>query len=203
MESNLVTIDIIQNVLQSPVAVGRYRGEEVCKIIDDKANNISSLSILLIDIRKANPLQYNFCQYAFGPLINKLQHNKNVPTIFRMHEHHKACFFRGVLKHIDKNLSRNDSEKVFIESGMFTMLVIDSQTEVKFISSLSHIEEEILYLINHSKVISERDIIETKKEMQPAHIIDALRSLDKKGFILHLKNDTDQYHSIYQYLNIK
>jgi hypothetical protein len=202
MEQKLIAIDIIQNVLQSSVAVGRYRGEEVWKILDDQVKKITPTSLLVVDIRKANPLQYNFCQYAFGPLLKMLQENKNenIPILFQMHEHHKSCFFRGVLKHIDKSLPRSESEKAFVDAGMFTMIMLDGKNEIQYISNLSSLENEILSFVNELKSISEREIIEAKKERQPALIIDSLRSLNKKGFIVHLKNESDQYHSIYHYL---
>ena len=110
MEQKKISLDIIKDVLQSPVAFGRYRGEEVCKFIEDQLKKITTTTLLVVDIRKANPLQYNFCQYAFGPLLKMLQENKNenVPTLFQMHEHHKLCFFRGVLKYIEKSLPRSE-----------------------------------------------------------------------------------------------
>lgn len=202
MEQKIISIDIIQSVLQSPVAVGRYRGEEVCKILDEQVKEITPNSLLVVDIRKANPLQYNFCQYAFGPLLKMLQGNQseNIPTLFRMHEHHKPCFFRGVLKYVDKSLPRSESAKAFVEAGMFTMILLDGKNEIQYIANLSSLENEILSFVNELKSISEREIIEAKKELQPAHIIDSLRSLYKKGFIVHLKNGEDQYHAIYQYL---
>ena len=54
MEQKIISIDIIQSVLQSPVAVGRYRGEEVCKILDEQVKEITPNSLLVVDIRKAN-----------------------------------------------------------------------------------------------------------------------------------------------------
>jgi hypothetical protein len=197
----IIEIDIVQQILQSAVAVGRYRGEEVYHAIEKKIKEIDSLSLLRIDITKANPLQYNFCQHAFGPLIKVLQDSKTARAIFKMHDHHKACFFRGVLKHIDKALPRNQSEKGFVESGMFTMIMLDNQKEIQYISNLSPTDNEILALINDLKSVSERTIIEQKKETQPADIIDSLRSLDKKGFIIHGNGD-DQYKSVYEYFKL-
>jgi len=203
METKTIFIDVIQNVLQSPVAVGRYRGEEVCRILEDEVKNIKQASLLVVDMRKANPLQYNFCQYAFGPLLQKLQHDKSIPIIFQMHGHHKPCFFRGVIKYIDISLPRNESEKAFIESGLFTMILLEGENEIQYISRLSSLESEILSFVNETISISQREIIETKKEFQPEDIIDSLRSLDNKGFLLHLSDGNEEYHSVYQYLKDK
>ena len=202
MEQKKITLDIIKDVLKSLATVGRYRGEEVYKILDEEIKKITPTTVLVVDIRKANPLQYVFCQYAFGPILKILQEykNENKLILFHMKEHHKACFFRGVIKYIDKNLPRNKSMDAFIESGMFTMIMFDGEDEIHYIANLSSLENEILDYINELESISEIEIIEAKKELyQPSDIIDSLRSLDKKGFIVHLKNGNDQYHSIYQY----
>lgn len=200
MEKKIITIDIIQNVLQASAAVGPYRGKEVSDFLEHEVEKITSKSVLVIDIRKALPLQYVFCQYAFGPLLKSLQEGKSLPTVFKMHEHHKQCFFRGIIKYINKNLPRNESEKAFIESGLFTMILLDNSEDIQYISNLEPLENEILNFVNEAQSISQRDIIEAKTAKEPADIIDTLRSLDRKGFVLHTKNGIEEYSSIYHYI---
>lgn len=198
MEKKIITIDIIQNILQAPAAVGSYRGKEVHNFIENEINKLTSNSILVLDFKKALPLQYVFCQYAFGPLLKSLQQDTILPVVFRMHEHHKQCFFRGVIKHIDKDLSRDESEKAFVKSGMFTMILLDDNVDINFISNLTPIEEKVLNFINSTESISQRNIIEAKENCQPSDIIDSLRSLVRKGFILHLTDGREVYYSICQ-----
>lgn len=201
MDQEKISIDIIKNVLQSPAAVGRYRGHEVSEFLNLQIKTILPKSILIIDIREANPLQYNFCQFAFGPLLKMIQKNKseNIPTIFQMQEHHRPFFFRGVIKYIDKSISRSASEQAFIQSGMFTMLMLEGKNTIEYIANLNFIELEILNFVNESSIISEREIIKAKKKIQAANIIDALRTLNKMGFIIHHNNSNDTYNSITQH----
>jgi hypothetical protein len=197
------SINLIQDIIKSPSAVGRYRGEEVFQVLERTINELDNYTLLIIDIREANPLQYVFCQYAFGPLLKILQENGSEKRrfIFQMHEHHKTCFFRGVLKNIDKTILRNESFPAFIESDLFTLLKIGNQTQIEFVSRLSELDRVLLNLINETGTISVRKIIESIKNYEPDSIVDSLRSLNFKGFIIHIKNELDQYYSLYQYLN--
>ena len=148
-------------------------------------------------------MQYVFCQYAFGPLLKTLQEkgSENKRIMFQMHEHHKICFFRGVLKNIDRTIPRNESFTTFIESDLFALLKIGNQTAIEYISKLTEIEKVLLNLINETGTISGRSIIESIKDFDPDSIVDSLRSLNFKGFIVHIKNEIDQYYSLNQYLN--
>lgn len=197
-----VSLDIVKDVIYSQVVVGRYRGVEVKEILDSRMQELKPNSLFVIDLRKANPLDYIFCQYAFGPILNLLQENNSNSklTLFQMHEHHKSCFFRGVLKHINKDLPRTKSMEAFIEANMFTMIKEGKSDEIQYVSNLTSVEQEILNLINVDKSISGRDISQKKNKIPFESIGSALQSLNEKGFIVHIKNDDDHYHSIYNYL---
>lgn len=196
------SINLVQDIIKSPSAIGRYRGEEVFQVLESTINELDNFTLLIIDIREANPLQYVFCQYAFGPLLKILQDNGSEKKrfIFQMYDHHKTCFFRGVLKTIDKTIPRNESFPAFIESDLFTLLKIGNQTQIEFVSKLNEIDKVLLTLINQAGTISGRKIIESIKDYDPDSIVDSLRSLNYKGFITHIKNEIDQYYSLYQYL---
>ncbi len=90
--------------------------------------------------------------------------------------------------------------EAFIEADMFTMIKEGESDEIKYVSKLSTVELEILNLINEDKSISGRSISEKKKEIPFESVGSALRSLNEKGFIVHIKNNDDYYHSIYNYL---
>ena len=196
------TLDIVEDVIQEPILTGRYRGIEVKEILEKYVDEMESNSLLVIDLRKALPLDYPFCQFAFGPLLKMLQDNKSDCKFFLYHmqESHKSCFFRGVMKHIKKDLPRSKSMEAFVEADMFTMIKVGESNEIKYVSNLNTIEQEILELIDEEKSISGRKISEKKKDIPFESIGSALRSLNRKGFIVHIKNNDDNYHSIYNYL---
>lgn len=194
------TIDIIKDVLNTTCVVGRYKGEEVGNFLRFHVDELNPSSVLQIDISNAKDLDYVFCQHAFGSLIKLIQES-NKPTLFTMQHFHKRCFYRGVLKIIDQDLPRNssveESEKVFVGAGMFIMMKMGEKNEIDFIGSLNTIDDSILTFINNSKEISEREIIDSKKEFEPTEITDSLRSLSRKGFILTPANGSHNYCSIY------
>lgn len=197
-----VTLDVVKEVIQSPVVVGKYRGLEVKEVLDNYTHELNSNSLLLIDLRKANPLDYIFCQYAFGPMLKMLQ-QKNSDfklLLFQMHEHHKSCFFRGILKYINKDLPRSKSIEAFIDANLFTMIKVEELDEIQYISKLNAVELEILNYINEAKSISGRYIMEQKTTIPFESISSALHTLNEKGYIVHIKNEDDNYHSIYNYL---
>lgn len=206
MVEKLITVNIINDVVRATYTGGRYKGEEVNNFLDKKVDELTSSSLLKIDFEKANPLDYVFCQYAFGPVIKKIQ-GSNKSVLFNMQQVHKRCFFRGILKYVDKSLPRNtspeESERIFQDAGLFTMLMIDKKEVVEYKGNLTLIENSILTLINNSLVVSERDIINSIKDAAPTDIIHSLESLIQKGFILNSKNEANNYLSIYKLLNGK
>jgi len=206
MKENIILIDIVSDIIKAPYTGGRYKGEEVSKLLNDRITELTPSSLLLIDFQKANPLDYVFCQYAFGPILKVIQEN-NKPTIFKMQPLHKRCFYRGILKHIDKTLPRNtsmeESEKIFLDAGLFTMIATDGNEIIEFIGNLNSTDNLILKFINESHSVSERDIINAKKNFQPNKIIESLNSLNKKGFILNPQNGNDNYCSVYEILKSK
>lgn len=206
MMGNVITIDIVNDIIKAFYVGGRYKGEEVNKILCNIISNLAPYSILVIDLQNANPLDYVFCQYAFGPVINEVQNN-NKPTLFKMQPIHKRCFYRGILKHIDKSLPRNssieESEKVFKDSGYFTMITSDKQDKIEFIGNLNTTDTSILKFINELTSVSGREIINSKNEYHSDVIVESLKSLNRKGFILTTNNDEDRYYSIYEILKLK
>lgn len=203
MKEKIISVDIISDIIKTSYTGGRYKGEEVNKLLTNKIDELTASSLLIIDFQKANPLDYVFCQYAFGPILKIIQDN-NKPTVFRMQPMHKRCFYRGILKHIDKTLPRKatveESEKIFFDTGIFTMISIVDKENVDFIGKLALNDSSILNYINESNSVSEREIIDAKKEFQPTEIIESLRSLNKKGFILNPKDGSDKYCSVYKLL---
>ena len=101
MEFRKEYINIVE-FLNSYAVVGMYRGEETWNEIERVMNEVPDYVLVLIDLRQANPLQYVFCQYAFGPLFQAFKNNewRHKYTIFQMYDFHQPGFFRGVLKYL-------------------------------------------------------------------------------------------------------
>jgi len=202
MGEKAILIDIVQDIIKTPYTGGRYKGEEVETVLKSRLSRLKASSLLILDFQKANPLDYVFCQYAFGPIIKEIQENSK-PTIFKMQPLHKRCFYRGILKHIDKSLPRNstaeESRNIFLSAGLYTIIEADGPEDIEFIGSLTDDESTILSFINERKSVSEREIIRAQEMLQPRKIVDSLKSLNKKGFILSPADAQDNYSSIYEH----
>ena len=204
-QTNISFIDIVSDIIKVPYTGGRYKGEEVNKILIDKISGLSSDSLLVLDFQKANPLDYVFCQYAFGSILEMIQ-EKSKPMMFSMQPIHKRCFYRGVLKYINSDLPRKtqleEMEDMFLESGLYTMIKAHENKNIEFIGKLSPEEESILKFINNANSVSERGVIDALQGFQPTPIIESLKSLSRKGFIISPWSKDQKYISVYQNLEI-
>lgn len=195
----------VDEVLRSPIMVGQYRGEEVWGEVENTMEAVSPRTLVLIDIRKAMPLQYTFCQYAFGPLLEALHSNrwKDKYVMFQMYDFHRTGFFRGILKHLRVDLPRKESEREFVAAGFYLKLVIGDKRLITFAGNLTENQEQALLAVNELKEITSRQVID-KLSVSEESVVDALRFLVSKHLIVShepRKDSTPKYYSFYEYLH--
>ena len=195
-------LDIV-NLLNSAAVVGIYRGKEIYAEVEKVIDKISDNTLVLIDLRQANPLQYVFCQYAFGPLFQSLKNQRwqHKYVIFHMYDLHKPVFFRGILKYLGRELERKESENGFVAAGMYAKLVVGDDENIEFIGNLQENEEHLLNVVNDCKEITSIKAAE-KTGLTGEIVVDALRSLARKYFIVENSDKSDQaycYYSFYKY----
>lgn len=203
MDKKVISIDIVTDIISASYTGGQYKGREVFATLKEKIIGLEPGALFLIDFQKANPLDYVFCRYAFGPII-ELIHQNTKPTIFKMQQLHKGCFYGGILKHITgtrpKNKSPEEMEIIFNEAGFHTMIATDGNSNINFIGNIDSTDSSILNFINESHCVSSREIIDAKKEIKAEIIVESLKSLNKKGFIMNSQNGSDKYLSVYEFL---
>lgn len=195
-------LDIVQ-LLNSPAVVGMYRGKETWTKIEKLMDKISDGTVILIDLKQATPLQYVFCQHAFGPLFQALENRRwtRKYVIFQMYDFHKPGFFRGVLKYLGSEIPRKESESGFVSAGMYTKLIIGDEEVINFVGSLNSDEQTILDVVNNLRRVTSRQVAE-KTTLAREIVFDALRSLAQKYFIVEHSDESGQAHycSFYNYL---
>ena len=193
-------LDIVR-LLNSPAVVGMYRGKEVWAEIEKLMDKVSDGTLILIDLRQASPLQYVFCQHAFGPLFQVLISRKWIRkyVIFRMHDFHKPGFFRGVLKYLGNELPRKESEVGFVSANMYTKLIVGDKDLINFVGNLNENEQIILNVVNNMRDVTVRQVVQ-ESGLTEEVIVDALRALDEKYFIVVAKSGSMlHYYSFYNY----
>lgn len=197
-------LDIIGDVLNSVALVGMYRGKEAWDAIERLMSELSDNTLVLIDIKRASPLQYEFCQYAFGPLFEALNSGRwlHKYVIFQMYDFHKPGFFRGVLKHLGTELARKESEKGFVSAGFYAKLVVGDEKLISFVGSLSESQQRILDVVNEMKEVAAKQVVE-KLDLSEESVVDELRFLVRKYFVVESDRESDpipRYYSFYNYL---
>jgi hypothetical protein len=189
----------IADLLNSPIMVGQYRGEEVWGELTKLMDDVLEGTLVLFDIREAMPLQYTFCQYAFGPLLDALNTGKwlNKYVIFQMHDFHRSGFFRGVLKYLRADLPRKEAEKEFAAAGFYVKIIIGDEEPISFVGILTENQKRTLAVVNELKEVTTKEVVE-KLCLPEEHVVDALRFLVNKYFIV--RSDA-QRHTIPHYLS--
>lgn len=197
-------LDIV-DVLNSSAVVGMYRGKEAWTAIEELMNEVADGTLVLIDIRRANPLQYAFCQHAFGPLFQALNNQRwqHKYVMFQMHDFHQPGFFRGVLKYLETELPRKESRDGFISAGMYTKVIIGDKELIDFVGQMSTEESTILDVVNDMRETTVRQIVE-KTGLSEETIVDDIRALvEKKYFVVGPFDESilpPRYYSFYNYL---
>jgi hypothetical protein len=196
-----INIDVV-NMLNSPAVVGRYRGMEVKQQIERQMDETSNDFLVLIDLRKANPLQYEFCQYAFGPLIREINSNRwsNKHVIFQMQPYHESGYFRGVLKYLGTELSRKESEKGFVLAGFYTNLIIGDENCIRFIGNLNADQRKVLDEANRIKVITAKEVV-SNLGLSEEVVVQSLGFLVTKHFLMISESDSGSTHHYYSFYN--
>ena len=209
MSNNLqfskIEVDIA-GLLNSAAMVGMYRGKEVWGEVEKEMNEVLDYSMVMIDIRGANPLQYEFCQYAFGPLFNELNRGAwpHKYVIFKMYDFHKPGFFRGVLKDLGTELPRRESEDGFVSAGFYAKLIVGDIDNIIFVGkeNLNEAQSRTLDVLNDMKDATARQVVEKLNSPEEV-IVDSLRFLVEKKFVVgpyDQGNGTPHYYSLYKYL---
>ena len=166
----------VDEVLKSPIMVGQYRGEEVWGEVKATIGAVSPRTLILIDIRKAMPLQYTFCRYAFGPLIEALNSKKfeDKYVMFQMYDFHRSGFFRGILKHLRVDLPRRESEREFVAAGFYLKLVVGDKPSITFVGNLNKNQKLILSAVNKLKETISRQVID-ELDISEESVVDPVR----------------------------
>lgn len=178
-------LDVVK-LLHSHAVVGMYRGREIWYEIENLMNKVKDGTLVLIDLRMAYPLQYVFCQHAFGPLFEASEGRKWAQKyiIFQMQDFHKPAFFRGILKHIEKTeLPRKESEAGFVSADMYTKLILGDTNLIDFKGNLKEYEQKILDVVNRERKIAAKGMAQ-KSRLTEEIVVDGLRSLEEKHFIV-------------------
>lgn len=203
IEFKIEYIDIV-HLLKSAIALGVYRGREVWTELEKLVDSISEGTLVLIDLRKVLWISTSFYQPAFGPLFKSLGNHKwpRKYIIFQMYDIDNQGFFQGIMKYFKIDVPRKESESKFISANMYAKLIIGNKKSINFVGKLNKSEQNILNVVNNLRQTTAKQVVE-KSELRMEIVVDTLRSLVQKYFIMEYSNDSDKecyYYSFYNYL---
>ena len=196
-------IDIV-DILKSTIALGEYRGDEICTEIVKLMDIISDDTLLLIDIKQVIWLNTAFCQPAFGPVFQSLMKRiwSKKYIIFQMHDYHKPAFFQGILKSYKIDISRKESESKFISSKKYIKLIVGNEKNINFIGELNEKEYKTLDVVNDLKQATAMQVVDNSG-LEMEDVVDTLRSLARSNYFVieHIDNSENQIHYYYSFYN--
>ena len=203
IEFKVKYIDIV-HLLKSSIALGVYRGCEVCTKIEKMMNSISEGTLVLIDLRQVLWISTSFYKPAFGPIFKSLRNHKwsQKYIIFQMYDIDNLGFFQGIMKYFKIDVPRKESKSRFISTNMYTKLIIGDDNSINFVGKLNKSEQHILNVVNNLRRTTAQQVVE-KSELGTEIVVYTLRSLVQKYFIMEYNNDSDKgcyYYSFYNYL---
>ncbi len=195
-------VDIV-DILNSNIALGPFRGDEICAELRSLIDTSMDETMMEIDLRRIIWLNTAFCQPAFGLIFENLKARlwSRKYLLFRMNDYHKPGFFQGILKHFDIDVPRKGAESKFISENMYTKIMIGNKNSIEFIGELTEAERNILDVINNLHK-ADANIIVQKSNLSFEIVAESLLSLEGKYFIVKFEKADQgiQYYSFNNYL---
>lgn len=176
-------IDIIDDILKRPDALDTYLGKEVHDFLFKEINSLKAPSLLKIDLKKANPIDYLFTKSAFGEIYKIVNNSAELDCVFFINKSQAKHLFWGLLANMDGNIHRNGDHELDFKAN-YNIKVCYDPYDIQFIGTLTKSEGEILKFIN-SKEVTEDDAIHSAFSNSISHgdISTAINSLKTKKFI--------------------
>lgn len=181
--------------------MGRHRGTEIWNYIEEILDDQNE-QIIIINLVDANPLQYTFCQYAFGPLIELLSKSENsrAYVLFKMKQYHVNSFFHGLLRYFNITSSLEDAKIKFEEHKMHVKILYDD-CKIEYVGQLNRQDSCVLNVINKSNGLSIRSLADAC-DLTDEAVHESLERLMKFYFIISLVIDKNKrYYSIQSFID--
>lgn len=192
----------IAEVLRSKTLMGEFRGKEVWKRLREDLTKLPEYSLLLIDTTSALFLDYDFCKHALAPLFSDEElERQRLFVIFQLPASDRNAFFHGVLKHLAKPLKEySHSQETFVSHGLVCKILASPEGPLEFVGSLVEDEEVVLKAVNDLKR-ARVDLLARTVHRAHEDVVDSVRSLVEKGFVIDFDGTHHEYYSFNNYLS--
>jgi hypothetical protein len=187
-----IEINVVDDILRSRVLVFDY-GKPVKELISKSLGTITSPTLFVLNLKKANPMDYKFIKVAFDELIIDSRTNCNIFIVFKLDntEFEELCYG---LTDIFKLKIEQDETRTLLDSG-FSMIYSFDHNKARYLSPLSSRHMEVLAEIEENQSISSTDIQE-KFSLIAEDTSTILSDLLTCKFIIKTSHPSPQYIAV-------
>lgn len=181
------------DILGSSFALHRFGGK-VSLFIKENIGEVKEQTLILINLRGLDPLDYEFIDLAFGNIFNSSLINDNIYLAFIADKWETEELLTGVI-HIMKfkGLGGQSDAKLLVDNGV-NLILVDEDDNIKYLSALEDLHLNVLNEIETFEVITSSEIQE-KFKFSPEQTTDILTKLLKSKFIYKTQISNIPYYS--------
>jgi hypothetical protein len=188
----------VNELLNSNIAIGVYRGEEFSDKVFSKIDNTPVNILTTIDFTTPQFIDTAFFKLAVGPIMDKLKSSKynNKYLLFKINNIDRNLLFAGIMSYFEIKTKLNNAEEIFVSKDFSIKLLIGNSKNINYIGKLNEHESLILDTIDKIKEAT-IGLIQEKTKLEANIIVDNVRSLRDKYFLI--EHEIEQ--NIYQYIS--
>ncbi len=190
---NIIEINIVDDILKSRFALHEF-GKPVQKLINEKIAEVNSSSLFVLNLKRANPMDYEFVIISFTEIINAYKNNSNVFIVFKVESGEFDELCTGLIDILNLQVTNGQDEANILRQNGFSMIYITENGETNYLSNLSEIQISVLTEIENNDDI-DSDKIQTKFSLKAEEISGILDDLVEKKFVIRTED--------YRYKSIK
>lgn len=155
-----IEINIIGDILKSSMALHEF-GRPVYRAIEEKISMLEAPTLFVINLRGADPMDYEFVNISFSGIVEQYLSNPNLFIAFKAGKWETEELFIGLTKilKLKKKVSQTDIDALK-EHGI-NLITISDTDETSYVTNLSSKHMEVLQKIQESDKTSSADIQQT------------------------------------------
>jgi hypothetical protein len=169
------------NILSSSFALHRFGGK-VNLFIKENIPEVKEPTLVLINLRGLDPLDYEFIDLAFSDIFLSSLTNDNIFLAFISNKWEKEELLTGII-HIMKikGTAGQSDDELLIKNGI-NLIIVDEDDKVTYLSALDEMHLNVLKVIETVETIASSEIQE-KFSLNAEQTTDILGNLLKSKFI--------------------
>lgn len=171
----------VVSILNSSLALHKF-GRKVNLFIKENISEIQEPTLILINLRDLDPLDYEFIDLAFNDIFTLSLINSNIFIAFISDKWETEELLTGIL-HILKleGETGQSDEEILIKNGI-NLILVNEENEIQYLTTLDKVHIDVLKSIEVVESISSSEI-QNKFKLNAEQTTEILSNLQKCKFI--------------------